>query len=555
MKKTIFITALLAALAWATVLCAFYGDYGTESVFTLGAGVRSVGMGGAYTAISDDSSGIAFNPAGQAWLERQEASFMYYPLYENTVFNSGVYGIPLLDFGTAAAAFYRISTGGIKGYDEFDVQIPDFEYSEYKVTMLYAKNINESLAFGVRVNAYGVNVQKLSGTGFGADAGIMYKPFDFLTVGATLENVVKPYISISGKAEDLPQRYILGLAGNYETAGFKFILSADFIAGERENFKYRAGAEIAWNNMLALRAGYDDGMLCLGGGLSLFNASVDYAFIANPYLGNLSVAGVSYSFGMSIDEQKKERAKEIREQVKKLVAEKISGDMSARADVLYEKAWFLWNNANYEESLAELQKALEWYPAHRNSKNLKSWIDLRLKELYYDSAVGFYNKADYLRAIENFKILQKYQEGFRDSRSYMAKIAGKIGVSGGASEGYFLSGVDFYVKKKYNEAVAQWKKVLDLMPGNTAIQQYIQSAGQSGETTTKARKKEASAEDKARSESIYYKAVDAYTSGDTEKAITLWEEAIRLNPDNIGAQRDLEKAKIETEELRRRGIK
>jgi cytochrome c-type biogenesis protein CcmH/NrfG len=128
-------------------------------------------------------------------------------------------------------------------------------------------------------------------------------------------------------------------------------------------------------------------------------------------------------------------------------------------------------------------------------------------------------------------------------------------VSGGAAEGYFLSGVDFYVKKKYNEAIAQWKKVLDLMPGNTAIQQYIQSAGQSGETTAKAKKKEVSAENKARSESIYYKAVDAYTSGDTEKAITLWEEAIRLNPDNIGAQRDLEKAKIETEELRRRGIK
>jgi tetratricopeptide (TPR) repeat protein len=551
--KRIFL--ILAALAWAASLAAYYGDYGTESVFDLGAGVRSVAMGSAYTAVSDDSSGIGFNPAGPAWLNRQEASFMYYPLYENTVFNSIVYGIPLLDFGTAAAAFYRVSTGGIKGYDPLDVQTQDFEYSEYKVSMLYAKNINESLAFGIRVNVYGVNVQSLSGTGFGADAGIMYKPFDFLTLGATLENVVKPYISISGKAEDLPQRYILGAAGNYEISGFKFILSGDFIAGERENFKYRAGVEAGWNNMVSIRAGYDDGALCLGGGLSMWSARLDYAFIANPYLGNLSIAGVSYSFGLSVDEQKKERAKEIREQVKKLVAEKISGDMSARADVIYEKAWFLWNNSKYEEALAELQKALEWYPAHRNSKNLKSWINLRLKELYYDSAVGFYGKADYLRAMENFKILQKYEAGFRDSRSYMAKISGKIGLSGGEAEGYFLSGVDFYVKKKYNEAVSQWKKVLDLMPNNSAIQQYIQSANDSGETTVKAKKKEASAEDRAKSEGIYYKAVDAYTSGDTDKAIRLWEEAIRLNPDNIGAQRDLEKARIETDELRRRGIK
>lgn len=550
--KRIFLTVFLAA--WAASLCAFYGDYGTESVFSLGAGVRSVGMAGAYTAVSDDIAGVGFNPAGLAWLERQEASFMYYPLYEGAVFNSGVYGLPLLDFGTAAAAFYRISTAGITGYDSFDVATGDFEYSEYKVTLLYAKNINENLALGVRVNAYGVNVQQLSGAGFGADAGIMYKPFDFLTLGATLENVVKPSISVSGRAEDIPQRYILGLAGNYGISDFKMLVSADLVAGERENLKYRAGAEIRWNNTVSVRAGYDDGLLCLGAGLSVFNASLDYAFIANPYLGNLSVAGVKYSFGMSIEEQKKERAKEIREQVKKLVDSKISGDMAARADVLYEKAWYLWNNAKYEESIAELMKALEWFPSHRNSRNLKSWIDLRVKELYYDSAVAFYGKADYLRAMENFKILQKYQSGFRDSRDYMAKISRKVGLSGGAAEGYFLSGVDYYVKKKYNEAVGQWKKVLDLMPNNSAIQQFIQNAGETGVTSAKSRKKEASAEDKAKSESIYYRAVDAYTSGDTEKAIRLWEEAIRLNPDNIGAQRDLEKAKIETEELRRRGL-
>jgi len=35
----------------------------------------------------------------------------------------------------------------------------------------------------------------------------------------------------------------------------------------------------------------------------------------------------------------------------------------------------------------------------------------------------------------------------------------------------------------------------------------------------------------------------------------LWEESIRINPENISALRDMEKAKIEIEELRRRGIR
>lgn len=552
MKKRILLILAVTA-AWAAPLAAFYGDYGTESVFSLGVGVRSVGMAGAYTAVSDDSGGVAFNPAGPAWMERQQASFMYYPLYEGAVYSSGVYGLPLLDFGTAAAAFYLVSTSGIQQYDEYDAQLPDFGYGEYKVSLLYSKNINETLAFGIRVNAYGMNTQvnaeDINGSGFGADAGIMYKPFDFLTIGATLENVVKPFI----RSEDLPQRYIVGLAGNYETGGFDLTASADFIAGERESFKFRGGAEISWNRTVSVRGGWDDGYLCLGAGLTLFNASIDYAFIANPYLGNLSIAGLSYSFGLSIEEQKKERAKEIRDQVKKLVDAKISGDMNARADILYEKAWAFWDNAKYEESLEELQKALEWAPSHRNSRNLKSWINLRLKELYYDSAVRFYKQGNFLRAAENFKILQKYQERFRDSGIYMNRLTAKLGLSGPA-EGYFLSGVDFYAKKKYNEAIGQWKKVLDSMPDNSAIQQYIQSAKESGETTAKTRKKEVSAEDKAKSESLYYKAVDAYTSGDTEKAIRIWEEAIRINPENIGAQRDLEKAKIEVDELRRRGI-
>jgi tetratricopeptide (TPR) repeat protein len=549
--KRIFIAMFV--FAYAAALFAFRGDYGTESVFSLGAGVRSVSMGSAYTSLSDDNGGIAFNPAGLAWLPRQQASLLYYPLYENTLMNSITYGMPILDFGTAAAAFYRVSTDGIKGYDALDTALSDFSYGEYKVSIVYAKPVSESLSIGMRVNAYGVNVLKVNSAGFGADAGLIYRPMEWLSMGIMLENIVKPYIALMGASEDLPQRYVMGASGSFSASGFKAVISADFLAGEREKFKYRAGAEIGYNSMIFLRAGYDDGQMCFGGGLELFNASVDYAYVAGQYMGGLSVMGVSYNFGMSIDEQKRERAKEIREQVKKLVDEKISGDMNARADIIYEKAWAFWYNAKYEEALDELQKALEWAPTHRKSNNLKSWINLRLKELYYDSAVAFYNSGDYIRSIENFKTLQKYDDNFRDAASYPPMITKKLGLSG-ADEGYFLRGVDYYVKKHYNEAVKEWNKIQGTGQGNKAVKECIIRAQETADASAQIHKKEASADDKARSERAYYSAVDAYTSGDTAKAISLWEEAIKMNPDNIGAQRDLEKAKYEMDELRRRGI-
>ncbi|ERR1035437_1100503 len=551
MRKKLFLAFAFAIMAAA--LPAFQGDYGTQSVFTIGAGARSAGMGNAYTAISDDASGAAFNPAGAVFLPRQQAFLLYYPLYGNTVMNTVFYGVPILDFGTIEATFYRVSTDKIKGYDSADMALADFSYGEYKVSVIYAKLINDAISAGVRVNVYGVNVLDINSTGFGADAGIMYAPFDFLKVGATIENIVKPYISLKSGSESLPQRYTLGAAGTLAAGEFTGILSADVVAGETEKVKFRAGIETSWKDITALRAGYDDGQISFGAGIKLYGVSLDYAYILNQYLGNLSVAGIAYSFGLSVDDQKKERAKDIREQVKKFVDEKTAQDMSAKADILYENAYSMYQGGKYEEALSELLKALEWSPGHYRSNQLKSWINERLKELYYDAGIAYYNNEEYIGAIESFKTLQKYDDSFRDSNEYMQNILEKSGFSGTAS-GYFLAGVDYYLKKQYNDAIRQWNKVTELLPDNKSIGRYILKAREALSATVKSVKKEITAADRKNSEALYYKAVDEYTSGNTAKAVKLWEEAIKANPENIGAQRDMEKAKIEIEELHKRGV-
>jgi len=61
MKKKVLIFALLLVATSAL----FAGRYGGDFMM-IGAGVRSLGMGGAFAALADDSSAIYWNSGGLA---------------------------------------------------------------------------------------------------------------------------------------------------------------------------------------------------------------------------------------------------------------------------------------------------------------------------------------------------------------------------------------------------------------------------------------------------------------------------------------------------------
>src|SRR5476649_1335624 len=54
-----------------------------------GWGARPVGMGGAFTAIADDSNAPLYNPAGLVQVERDEASAMYADLFTGQTIYAG----------------------------------------------------------------------------------------------------------------------------------------------------------------------------------------------------------------------------------------------------------------------------------------------------------------------------------------------------------------------------------------------------------------------------------------------------------------------------------
>src|SRR5258708_5756670 len=95
-----------------------WADAGTTggNVLNIGVGARAIGMGEAFTAMSDDVSSLYWNPAGIALLNQSQGSFMYNQSLKDLTYNNAAVATPLENGGIGASVSY-LSYGKIDGYD------------------------------------------------------------------------------------------------------------------------------------------------------------------------------------------------------------------------------------------------------------------------------------------------------------------------------------------------------------------------------------------------------------------------------------------------------
>ncbi|HDQ26529.1 MAG TPA: PorV/PorQ family protein [bacterium] len=489
------------------------GDYGTDTVFMAGAGSRPDAMGGAFTAVADDLSAMHYNPAGLVNIKKQELSLLYYPLYESMSYGSAAYGQAILDFGTIGASLFRFTAGDIQGYDADENKTSVFGSEQYKAILSYAKKIRRGLSAGANLDIYYFNISRFNYAGFGADAGLLYEPFSFLRLGLMARNIITPVFSMQYDTETLPRLYTLGLLVKHSAAGYRFMAACDISAGESEGFKYRAGIEISRADTAAVRAGYGNGEITFGAGLSLYDIRFDYAYVSNRYFGRMDRFTLSYAFGMTVEEQRAQRRRLIYNEVRKIVDEKIRIKIREEADARYNRAYHHFRNGRHEEALAEIHKALEWKRDHEQSLKMKKVLEDALKE--------------------------KLRSGV------------KAGITG-ASGRYVSAGIELYEKMQYDEAIKQWEQALKITPGDKAVRSLILKAQNAMKSASK--RAQLTKEERDMADRMYYIAVNSYTSGDLKGAVELWKKVLAIDPDDIKTLRNLQKAQAELEELAKRGI-
>jgi hypothetical protein len=277
----------LAAIALAAILVLFIAlnshasaNFGQASdIFNIGAGARSMAMGSAFTAVSDDASAPYFNPAGLAHLDEHQLMAMHAPLFLDSNYNYIASANPLGDkWGSVALSDAMLIS------DKFVVRdvnnsITDSNGSIRNNALFasYAHKLPRNFSGGVNVKFIQNKVVGYSGSDMGLDLGLLWTHSRFLKIGMAMANVNSPKVKLDTKEDVFRPITRFGVAS--EVYQDKLLLSVDMTKVNQGDSLYAAGVEFTPHKLFSLRGGYNaNRSYTFGMGVKLNAFRVDYAF-------------------------------------------------------------------------------------------------------------------------------------------------------------------------------------------------------------------------------------------------------------------------------------
>ncbi|MCX5788007.1 MAG: hypothetical protein NTX64_05780 [Elusimicrobia bacterium] len=250
------------------------------AIYNFGANARALGLGGAYTALSQDDSAVYYNPAGLGFVTDRRISFMEATLYEGVNYNYIGYAQPAFG-GGLGLNLLRSGAGDVDGRDAFNRQTGSFGYSETGVSLGYGYwgLLDGTASAGLSAKMLQRSVANVSNRLIGVDAAAGYMPPVFghrLRLAAMVQNIAQ---TKSGNTNDtLPLAFKLGASWEFAPA---FHLSGD-VSSEGQ---LAIGTEYGWK-FAAFRVGLQPQGLSFGTGVFLWNSlHLDFAVYNDSMLG------------------------------------------------------------------------------------------------------------------------------------------------------------------------------------------------------------------------------------------------------------------------------
>jgi hypothetical protein len=323
--KILFLSFILNSGFWLLASAVFadvsiYPNAGTTSAtfLKLGIGSRAIGMGEAFSALSDDITALYWNPAGLVQLKKSEIQVTHNESFEGIKHEFLGYAVPLSK-GTLAIAAYGVTIpkdlerrSGLYEDDPFEpytVSQGNFGAYDMALHISYAKQINANLSGGVSLKLIQQNIDDISAYGAAADIGALYRvPDSRLSLAFVLENM-GPKIKFRDEGYYPPFTVRLGSAWRWNNMitqtldvsksidNFPFIMTGceftpiEFLA-VRVGYKYRIEGQELTDDMAGLSAGLGVNLL-----VSNMNFRLDYAFTPYGVLGNSQRFSITSFFG------------------------------------------------------------------------------------------------------------------------------------------------------------------------------------------------------------------------------------------------------------------
>ncbi|MBK7981877.1 MAG: PorV/PorQ family protein [Ignavibacteriae bacterium] len=205
------------------------------SFLEIGVGSSGIGMGSAYTALSEDVSSLYWNSAKAAYLQNYEAMFMYQPWVAGITFNYLGIALPVDGIGVFGLSFTILNSGDMEEtnmlYQEGTGTL--FSATDLSIQLTYARKVTDFFSFGFSGKYVSQKISTMNASAFAVDLGVyVITPFferpdekiDGIQIGMAISNygskmklagddtfiAVDPDKINSGNNENIPADYRMG---------------------------------------------------------------------------------------------------------------------------------------------------------------------------------------------------------------------------------------------------------------------------------------------------------------------------------------------------------
>ena len=348
--------AVVVVLAWPRP-GAGAEDAGTRSIFAQGAGNRALALGGAYTALATDASAGLWNPGGLGLALRREFQVSHTDYDLGFAEEYASFLLPGWRWGAASVTYRRFGVGGIERVDDRNVSLgEDASSAETEITIAYGRPMGNIWSLGGAVKMQHQAIAGFSGSGYGADIGILAQPLlafmprvgwaDRITAGVMIRNAIEPAIRLNAESVRDPAVLRVGLA--YRSPRLTTALDIEHSSGVRP--RLHSGVEYSPHPLLALRGGMTGTVGTAGAGIRWQNWVLDYAF-ENEALSPIHRVGLSYSFGPTVAEGRAAALQAEENRVQARLAKAFQEVQSERLDQLLARAEEARSQGRYDAAL------------------------------------------------------------------------------------------------------------------------------------------------------------------------------------------------------------
>ncbi len=244
-------------------------------------GAKSLGLAGAYSALSNSAWSLFANPAGLANVGFRELGF----------FTTQPYG--LSELRTISGVYAEPFSFGVLG---FGVQQFGFDlYKETTVSGSFSHEISNSFSLGYTLNIHHAKIRNYgNATSFSLDAGFIYQPEEWLKISTSVFNMSQSTIGTSD--EIIPSVVRVGTS-------FRVIQELNFTTelykqtGEDSDLRF--GLDFSLHDNISIYTGFSTNPDLAAAGMTLqFSGyQLDYSISNHSVLGITNGISIGFSFG------------------------------------------------------------------------------------------------------------------------------------------------------------------------------------------------------------------------------------------------------------------